>query len=132
MIYWSYLVLIDLLLPCVMVVCGMIFRKHPPRHPSGIWGYRTRRSLKSRESWDYANRYVGNIWYRWGLILLPLSVIPMLFVLGAEPGTLSAVTVVVCLLQLIPVIGANILTEKALKEHFDQDGSRKDISEPAE
>ena len=129
MLFWSYMVLIDLLIPAVMVIIGLIFRKHPPRNISGIWGYRTRRSMKNQETWDYANRYVGNIWYRWGLILLPLSVVPMLFFMTESPRCISTVTTVECLLQLVPVFASNILTEKALREHFDADGRRKDISE---
>lgn len=125
MYYWSYMVLIDLLIPAVMFIVGSIFRRHPPKNISGIWGYRTRRSLKNPEIWDYANRYAGKIWYHWGLVMLPLSVVPMLFVINGTASQMSRTSVLTCLAELIPMIGANFLVEKNLREKFDADGNRK-------
>ena len=128
MIYWSYMVLIDLLIPAILFFTGMVYRKHPPRAVNNLWGYRTNRSTKNQDTWEFANRYMGNIWYRWGMILLPLSVVPMLFVLGGDTGVIEIVTGVTCLSQLVPVGASIYLTEKALKEKFTAEGLRKDPS----
>ena len=129
MIFWSYMVLIDLLIPVIMLLVGLVFRKHPPKSINGIWGFRTRRSMKSQAAWEYANRYIGKIWFYWGMVMLPLSVVPMLFVLNGSPRQIESVTVVTCLIQLIPVVISNFVAEKALKDRFDEEGNRKELPE---
>ena len=129
MIYWSYMLLIVLLIPAVMFICGLIFRRHAPRTPNGFWGYRTARSMKNQETWDYANRYIGRIWYHWGLILLPLSVVPMLFFMGTEAETMTIAATLETLVQLLPLCVSIVLTEKALRKKFREDGSpREDLA----
>ena len=58
------------------------FQKHPPRRVNGLYGYRTARSMKSQELWDFAQRLCGKLWWRlgWGLLLLSAAV--MLLLLG--------------------------------------------------
>ena len=129
MMYWSYMLLIVLMVPAVMFFTGLILRRHQPGNPNGIWGYRTALSTKNQATWDYANRYMARIWFHWGLILLPLSVVPMLFFLGAPAQTISAAATVEVLVQLIPIGVSVYLTEKALRRKFHRDGTPRE--EPA-
>ena len=126
MIYWSYMLLIVLLIPAIMFIMGCVFRKHPPKDVNGLYGYRSGRSMKNQDSWDFAHRYVGKIWQRWGMILLPLSVIPMLFFLGASAGAIGIVVTVEILAQMFPLFFSIYLTEKALKKKFNEDGTPRE------
>ena len=126
MMYWSYMLLTVLLIPAVMLIAGLILRRHAPRTPNGIWGYRTGRSLKNQETWDYGNRYIARIWFHWGLILLPLSVVPMLFFIGAGAGAIGIVVTAEILAQMFPLLFSIYLTEKALKKKFNEDGSPRE------
>ncbi len=123
--FWIFMLLCDLLMPSVMIAFGRIFLKHPPKNINSFYGYRTSRSMKNRDTWDFAHRYCGRLWFRCGLILLPLSVIPLLFVLRADVDTVGTVGMVVCLLQLLPLILSIIPTERALKRTFDRYGRRR-------
>ncbi len=52
MAFWLYMLAADLLLPLLMALLGRRFRTHPPKEINGVYGYRTARSMKSRETWD--------------------------------------------------------------------------------
>ena len=123
--FWIYLLCMDLLIPLSMLGFGLLFLKRPPKDINGIFGYRTTRSMKNQDAWDFAHRYCGKLWFRWGLALLPLSLLPLLLVVGKENDTVGTVGTAVCLLQLVPLIGSVFPTERALKRTFDEDGNRK-------
>ncbi len=126
MAFWFYMLAADLALPLVMVVLGRRFQSAPPREVGGSWGYRTARSVKNRETWEFAHRYIGRLWKRMGLVLLPISVLPLLFVTGKDTDTVGIVGAAVCLAQLIPLLGSILPTERALLRTFDEAGRRRD------
>jgi len=125
MAFWFYMLAADLLLPLLMVLLGRRFRTRPPAEINGVYGYRTARSMKSRETWDFAHRYIGGLWVRLGLVLLPLSVLPLLFVWGKDPDVVGTVSAAVCLIQLIPLLASLVPTERALARTFDENGERR-------
>lgn len=47
----------QLLMGPLMVGLGYYFWTNPPKKINKIYGYRTSRSMKSQEAWDYANKY---------------------------------------------------------------------------
>ena len=75
-----FMLLMVLTLPILMIIFGFIFKKNPPKSINWFYGYRTFRSMKDQKSWDYANKKMGEYWFKIGWIILPLSVIPLLFV----------------------------------------------------
>ena len=79
MFFWFFCLFIDLLVPVIAIVFGLKFRKAPPKSINSLFGYRTERSMKDHESWVLAHNLCGNIWYKLGLVMLPLSLISMLF-----------------------------------------------------
>jgi len=82
-------------------------------------------SMKNKETWAFAHQYCGKLWYRLGLLLLPLSILPMVLVFGRDKDFVGLVGSVITLIQLVPLIGSIIPTEIALKRTFDADGNRK-------
>ena len=81
--FWIFVLAMDLLIPGVMIGFGKAFMKNPPREINPGFGYRTPRSSKNQDTWDFAQREMGAVWYKWGKILLIPSVLPLLLVLGA-------------------------------------------------
>ena len=69
------------------------------------------------------------MWLRVGLWMLPLSVLPLLFAWGKGEDAVGLVGSVVCLAQLVPLIGAIFPTERALRREFDQNGKRREKRE---
>ena len=123
--YWLFMLAVSLLIPLTMIIFGRHFMSNPPKDINSFYGYRTSMSMKSRETWDFAHRYFGKLWFILGLILLPLSVIPMFFLLGKSVETIGNASLVIMGIQLLFLVAPIIPTEVALKKNFDQFGSRR-------
>lgn len=114
-----------LLIPLIMVLFGRYFIKRAPKNINYLFGYRTNLSMKNEDTWKFAHKYIGNIWYKWGLVLLPISVLVLVFVIGKDEDTIGSLGAIITVVQLIPILASIVLTEKALKENFDAEGNRK-------
>ncbi len=122
--FWFFLLAMVLLIPLLMIGFGNYFKNHPPKEINCIFGYRTARSMKSKETWDFAHRHSGRIWSVCGWILLPVSASAMLPVLGKDIDTIGIVGAAVSMAQVFVMIITIIPTEVALKKNFDEDGRR--------
>jgi len=122
--FWIFMLVMVLLIPILMIGFGNYFKKQPPKEINYIFGYRTARSMKSKETWDFAHRHMGRIWSVCGWIVLLVSVIPMLVVIGKDIDTIGWVGAAASLIQILVMMGTIIPTEIALKKNFDEDGRR--------
>ena len=77
------------------------------------------------DTWKFAHTYIGKLWFICGLILLPLSVVVMVFVFGKETNTVGIVGGILTFAQMIPLVGTIFPTENALKKNFDEFGRRR-------
>lgn len=123
--FWLFMLVTDLLVPAVMIVFGRLFMRRPPHMINYTFGYRTSMSMKNQDTWQFANQYCGKLWLRLGWMLVPLSIIPMLFVISKDIEAIANVGLAVSLLQLVPLVGSIFPTELALKKVFDKNGRRK-------
>ena len=119
------MLIMDLLLPFTMIGFGKYFLKTAPKNINTVFGYRTSMSMKNKDTWIFAHKYCGKIWFVSGLIMLPLSVIVMMFVFGGLENVVGTVGAVLCGIQFIPILISIILTEKALNKTFDKNGIRR-------
>ena len=112
----------DLLIPIIMVIFGLILKFKPPSKINIIYGYRTKRSMKSQKTWDYAQRRIGDLWLYIGVILYSVIIISILFLPVAKEylSFIHGGIGVIALLIAIPFV------EKELKEKFDENGNLKD------
>ena len=69
MAFWLFLTAMDLLIPAIMVGIGTRFLKHPPKTINALYGYRTARSMKNQETWDFAHQHCARLWVRLGVLL---------------------------------------------------------------
>ncbi len=117
--FWIFMLVVDIIVPLTMVGFGLLFSKSPPRNINYAFGYRTSLSMRSQATWDYAHRICGKIWFRVGLIILPLSVVPLIFVWGTSINTISITGLIVCAVQLVPLMAVFIPVERGLRRNFD-------------
>ena len=127
MVFWCMMLLFTLLIPATMIGFGRSFFKRPPRDINATFGYRTTMSMKNQETWKLAHTVCGRYWYRCGWILLPLSVVPMLFVIGRSTETVGYAGMITVFIQLVPMLCVLPVTEHALRKSFDKNGMRKDV-----
>lgn len=123
--FWAFMLVMDLLIPLIMLGFGVSFSKGAPGEVNSVFGYRTAMSMKNRDTWEFAHRYCGKIWRICGAVLLPVAVVPMLFVMGREVDAVGTVGGVVCTVQLVFLVGSIFPTERALKKNFDENGERR-------
>lgn len=123
--FWIFMLIMDMLLPLTMLGFGKLFLENSPGEINAVFGYRTSMSMKNRDTWEFAHKYCGNLWYRLGLILLPVSAAAIFLVRGKGEGTVGMVGGVICGVQLIFLIGSIYPTERALRRNFDRDGNRR-------
>lgn len=123
--FWIFMLIMELLIPVAMIGFGKVFLRSAPKTINPIFGYRTKMSMKNEETWEFAHKYFGIIWYRAGWISLLLSLVIMLLLFGQSDDTIGNAGAVLCMLQMIPLIVPIFFTERALREEFDKDGKRK-------
>ncbi len=125
--FWLFTLATDLLIPLLMIGFGRMFWKKAPREINSTFGYRTTMSMKNQDTWQFAHRYCGRLWYWLGLVMLPLTAVPMLLVFDEGIGTVGWVGAAVCFAQVVPMVGAIVPTEMALRRTFDKNGRRKTV-----
>lgn len=123
--FWIFMLIMDLLIPFTLIGFGKYFCKSGPRQINSGFGYRTAMSMKNQDTWVFAHKYSGNLWFKSGLVLLPLTIIAMLCVIGKTENTIGTVGLIVCCIQMIPLIEAVFFTEKALPKSFNKNGIRR-------
>ena len=101
------MVLVALIIPISMIGCGTYLKKGGPADINALVGYRTA------------------LWVRNGWIMLPVCVLPFLFVFGKDVTTVAIVGGAVTVAELVPMLVPCGRTEAALKRTFDENGKRK-------
>jgi len=102
-----------------------IFYEKAPKEINSVFGYRTSMSMKNKDTWEFAHKYCGKVWYVCGMVMLPITVIFMLLVIGKNEDCVGSIGGIICGVQLIPLIGSILPTEIALRKNFDKNGTRR-------
>lgn len=123
--FWIYMLIMVLLIPCSMIEFGKLFLKHPPKNINAVFGYRTNMSMKNKDTWNFAHKHCGKLWYVGGFVLLLISAIAMLCALGKSTDFTGTVGGIICTVQIIVTVGSIFPTEAALKKNFDKNGNKK-------
>ena len=123
--YWIYMTCVSLLVPIIIISIGSYVRKCPPMQINAIYGYRTKLSMRNQDTWEFANIRFGRLAFKWGWIMLIVTIIVMLLVLYRSQEVISCVSLTVIALQVVPPIAIIPVVEQALKDNFNTDGSRK-------
>lgn len=122
MAFGYIMLLVILIMPLMMVGFGLLLMKNPPKKINSYYGYRTRRSVRSQDTWDFAHYYFGKLWLVCGLLSIPISLVPICLVLGKSEQVISVAGLIVLGIQTLLLLVTILLTERALKKNFDEFG----------
>ena len=122
---WFIMSIVSLFVPLIMLFIGIIFTKKAPNKINPVYGYRSRRSMKSPEAWKFAHFLCGKIWLYAGIVMLTLTILAMLLVLNKSQDTIGLVGTITLYVQLAVMILSLIPVEIALKRNFDENGNKK-------
>ena len=123
--FWWFMTGCNLIVPAATIFAGWMMWKHCPREINGIIGYRTKRSMKNGDTWKFAHDYCGRLWWKIGWIMLIPSAVVQIPFYKSSYGIIGIVGGVVVLVQCIILIASIFPTERALKNTFSDDGTRR-------
>jgi uncharacterized membrane protein len=102
----------------VLFLLSLVFRKYRPKNINGLYGYRTGRSMKSQQAWDFAQDYSSALmvklctgYFIWQLVL---TLVGVLFLADYTDAVAIAGNLIIVPLLLVMIVK----TEKELKRKF--------------
>ncbi len=110
----SHITLIFVLCGLLFLAAGLIVYFNPPKRINGLYGYRTEKSMKSQDRWDFAQIFAAKKMILSGVILCIVG-IPAAFVSMSE----NLQTVVGLSLLISSCIYLFVSTEKAITQKFE-------------
>jgi len=101
-----------------MVILGVLYKLKPPKKINRIYGYRTQRSMKNQEVWDYANKIGAQMIINVGVVTMISGLIPLFW------DWPHAHFIPLTVLSIALLFGI-FYCEKLLDQRFDKDGIPK-------
>lgn len=95
----------------VFVLAAFILRQYPPKQINSFYGYRTPRSMKNQQIWDFAQAYAAKEMMKMGSLLALFSLVGLVYQPKEELGALLAIAVL-----LVLVVIMIIRVERAIKQ----------------
>ena len=97
----------------IFIIVGMLTYVLPPKKINFLYGYRTMNSMKSKEKWDFAQKYSSRLLVFIGLILAATSGIGLFYSYSEKVDFGIGMGIVLC-----SVLYLFFQTENALKKNF--------------
>jgi len=116
------------LFPLIAICLGFAWRNSGPSGINNVWGYRTKLSMASQDTWNFAHKYFGKIMRLYGIIMLLLTLIYLPFFMKNNTNNMSNLLILVLCIQFVLFIICFIRTEHILQVKFIKDGKLKSIS----
>ena len=123
--FWWFILICDCIIPAIMIIAGRMMWKHCPKNINSLIGYRTTRSMKNLDTWKFAHEYCGKLWWKLGWLIMILTALMYIPLYQSNDNMIGIAGVVLITIQCTVLIISIYPTEKALKEHFNDDGTRK-------
>ena len=104
-----------------LTVVGLVFWMYPPKKINEFYGYRTTRSRKSQEAWDFAQRYSAKLMTILGLAALIVTAVAHWLRNCICFNSDLLMLYDFCIIVLLPIIVAIppiIFTELELRKRF--------------
>lgn len=124
MIYLILTMIISILTAFIVIFCGILLNKNADCTINDLFGYRTARSMSSREVWIFANKLCAKLLIMGGVaagVIACISVILVNFLADAEAAVWTAVGINI----LIAVMAVMIIpyVENKLKKFLAKDNN---------
>lgn len=111
--------------PLLLIASGKIFAKFPSKEPNIALGFRTKLSMKNKDTWNYAQELFPKVWIKLGSYLLPISIAVMYVMHSDDKDFTGSVAVAIMLVQALAMLVSIYSVNQKLKKAFNSDGTRK-------
>lgn len=125
--FWWFMFVCNLLIPVILIVVGRMMWKHCPKKINWVFGYRTSRSMKNMDTWQFAHKYCGKLWWKLGWLSLIPSIVVQIPFYNSSEEVIGIIGLIICIIQMVILIASAFPTEAALKNTFTDDGTRRRI-----
>lgn len=115
---WMDTLLLNLLIPIVIWIIGILYLKRPSENINWTHGYRTKRSMKNQETWEYAQRHFGGVCCRWGIGFATVILLLMISVIGMSEKTIRTIGSMIGTSEGFLMAYLLVPTERALKKKY--------------
>ncbi|MBK3495131.1 SdpI family protein [Viridibacillus sp. YIM B01967] len=88
---------ISMLIGIIFILSGLMLLYKPPKDINGLYGYRTKRSMKNMTLWKEGNEYSAKLLIKYGVLILLLGSVLSFLVKRTEYALLSIVSLMVML-----------------------------------
>lgn len=113
--------IIVIIIPVAVLFGGVILIQCAESDIDSTVGYRTRRSMTSREAWFLANKTCGKLWITVGIIFVIFSLtVPMIFYVLVSDTAGVYTGIITLLFQTVALILSVVTTEKKLSDNFNE------------
>ena len=117
------MLIVVLFIPILISILGFYFKKRSPKEINCVFGYRTSRSMKNQQTWNFAHKTLGKIWSVGGIIVGVISFIAMLFAVNQTKDFIGNFGSAIALIQTGLLVLSIFPVEHSLKKRFDKDGN---------
>ena len=119
------MLMLCLIIPALMAVCGNYFSKHPPEKGKSFFEFKTKRAMVNDETWSFAQTHFFNLLFTRGIGTMVISCIAFVgYVLRGEEYAIWIFVVVVLLVEVGSIFILMKMTQEALRDTFDENGER--------
>ncbi|MGF7218217.1 putative membrane protein [Spirosoma lacussanchae] len=116
------------IVPLVILFCGILYATYPPKKINFLYGYRTKKSMLNNDIWTTANSLAAK-----SLIIVQVSILIIIIVIALLERThiiklFSKATdfyLVSMVVSTVSVLLPIFIVEFELKKQFYKDGTRK-------
>ena len=122
--FWWFMFVCNMLYSLTMIIAGWFMWKHYPKKINHVSGYRTKRSKVNMDTWQFANINCGKRWWKIGWIMLIPTILVQIPFYGKSDDAIGWVGLVICIVECTILLISILPTERALKDTFNEDGSR--------
>ncbi|NVK53365.1 MAG: SdpI family protein [Flavobacteriaceae bacterium] len=102
----------------VLLLFSVIFFFFPPKKINSLYGYRTYRSMKNQDVWQFSNQQFNTAFIKYATIGFVAALV--LALIGSGKNTWQPMVIV-----LFSILATILKTEQRLNKHFDKEGTRK-------
>ncbi|HJD16177.1 MAG TPA: SdpI family protein [Candidatus Enterococcus stercoripullorum] len=122
MTFWIFMFIVTLLIPITLLLTWYLCPRL--KKINNIIGYRSARSKKNQDTWNFAQKYSAKISLYLFFPTLTLSVVIMPMFIHKSMDTIGWIGLAITVIQMLIFVIIIVSTEHALKKTFDGNGNR--------
>jgi uncharacterized membrane protein len=111
---------LSLVIGITFCIVSLVARFFPPRSFDSRYGYRSKLSMRTDETWKEAHLYSSRL-----LVVASIPMLIMALVFSRRPDFQAYHLAIIIVVMFLLVIGIIFLTERRLRNKFDENGKRK-------